>query len=257
MVVIPGLEEILALIVSNPAKALLLVESLKLAKQLSDEHLKKIAEKFKDIQKLKKFGCTPSDELAKNLIKIDSTPKFLQLKKLIGKHQTLKLARIGLYLGKLNLEGVKSVVDEIRNEIIENHGYDGAKLINMGSSGILSESIDALQNVKDEFNLSKSEVIIEYEYSIKKIEYISIWIKSEDVAQNIKIKIINKMEDMRPRLFYVIATGLASSNTAQVIAEMCNKNEIRKRGYMVFSPRIVPFGDATRQYLWTFYSFVQ
>lgn len=245
--------KLLELITSNPERALFIIYG---AKKLSQEIWNKISKKYKEVQKLKKFGCTPSDELATKLIKIDGSESFCRLKKIIGNHETLKVVRIGLYLEKLNKEGVTSLVKDIKNEIWENHSSEGMNLINMGSSGLLSPLIEQLETLKETNKLSKSQLIKEYEYAIQKLDDISIWVNRHDLIENIMLRIKRKMKLMRPKIFFIIAAGNASTKTAEAIAKLNNQNQIRERGYMVFQPQITPFGHQKSQYLWTFYKFV-
>lgn len=249
------IEEILSLIITDPTRALICIEALKAAGTLTSEQWKKISKKFKQAQKLKKFGCTPSNELADSLRKIDSTPKFCKLQKLIGNHPSLRLARIGLYLETLNEKGQTEIVEKIRGQIFENHGEAGIQFLDIGSSGLMSEVIDSLENINIQFNLSQYDLVKRYEYIIRKMNYITIYIDNEQSPQNIELKISQKMEQY-PQDFYAVATGLASDKTMQVIAKMSNQKKFQEKGYMFFSPNIRPQGDARKQYIWTFSRFL-
>ncbi len=249
------INELLDLIIKNPSQALIVIETLKTAGSLTKEHFKKISKKFKQTQKLKKFGCTPDDEIADKLRKIDSTPEFCRLHKLIGNHPTLRLARIGLYLETLNKEGQTQVVEKIRGQIFENHREVGLQFLDIGSSGLMTEVINSLENINNEFNLPKNDLIRKYEYIIQKMKYITIYVDNEQSSQNIELKVSQKM-DQFPEDFYVIATGIASDKTMQVIARMNNQKKFQERGYMLFSPNIKPHGDTKKQYIWTFSRFL-
>jgi hypothetical protein len=250
-----GLNEILDLIVSNPAQAIAAIEALLTAGKLTKPQLDLLAKKFRDAQQLRKFGITPTQDLAKSLKKIDNSTTFRQLKKLIGKHPTLRLIRVGLYLEQLNLQGSAELVESIRNEIMEHHGQEGLKIINLGSAGILSDIIDALEDLKKANNLTPIEIIDKYEYLLKRFEDVSLFINKTELPENIEIRIRRMMETTRPQMFFVIAAGSAAVHTQNVLARMITHNRIRERGYMVFQPRVLQFGDK-KQYLWTFYNFV-
>lgn len=249
------IEQILSLIVNNPEQALIAIEALKVAGKLTKDEFKILSRKFRDSQKLKHFGCTPSDELADKLRKIDSTPEYQRLKSLIGNHSSLKLARIGLYLETLNEQGATLIVNQIRSEIVENMGPESMKILDLGSSGLMSKVIDAVKSLKEELNLFQTDVIKRYEYIVRRMELISIYVKNIDTIPNIKLRIEKKIGQM-PEEFFVIASGTASSNTAYAIAQLNVKNVFSDAGYIFLSPNIRPQGKECSQFIWTFYRFV-
>lgn len=253
-------DEILGLIISDPVKALLAIEGLKKAGKLTKELFKNYSSAFQERQKFKKFGCTPSDLLVKKLLKIDDTPSFICLKAMLVKHPTLKLARVGLYLEKLSIEGKTKELHETRNEveyeIKDNHGDVGETFLNLASSGILSDLIKNLDNLQKNENLTKEEITRKYEYSVKKLDEITIWISNRDVKANIYLRIKNKLTQLRPDIFMCISAGNATKNAMLVIAKMTSRNTLRKHGYICFSPQISRNNPSKKQYLWTFYRFV-
>lgn len=250
-----GFEQILALISSDPEKALILLEKLWDAGKLTKDLFKKAAKKVRDAQKRKVFGCTPSDKLANNLRRIDTTETYKELKKLIGDHHSLRLARIGLYLETLNKEGKTLVVDQIRDEIFQNHREAGLQYLDIGSSGLMTEVIDSLKKLQREFNLPQHVLIRRYEYIIRTMRYITSYINNNDHPVIIREKILKQLNRL-PEQFFIIGTGIASDNTMKVIAEMNNVNIFRDKGYIIFPPNIRPHGEDRKQYIWTFTRYV-
>lgn len=250
------LTELLRKILENPAETLALIRGLKKAGKLTATQLKKIAQAYKKLQQSKRFGFTPPNEdIAIKLLEIDKSPLFQRIRELIGKHPDLRLIRISLLIEKLNTEGATLLVDQIRSEIYENHGEYGIKIINLGSTGRISFIIDSLEKIKEEYQKSTEELINDYQYMIKKADYITVYVNNEDYIPNIELKICKKM-DQRPDIFFVIAAGRASDASMQVIAKLNNKGIIRDKGYLFFSPLIKPHGEERQRYLWTFNRFL-
>ncbi|MFA6072781.1 MAG: hypothetical protein WC758_01580 [Candidatus Woesearchaeota archaeon] len=193
MVPIDQLEQLLVLIVNNPEQALVAIEGLKIAGELTKEQFKIISKKFQEAQKLRKFGFTPAKELANKLISIDSTPAYKKLKKLIGtKHPTLRLVRLGLYIETLNKQGRTDLVEKIRSEIFDNFGEQGFKILDIGSSGLMNEVIETLDNLKKEYDLPEQVLMDRYTYIIARMQFLCVYINNEDLNANIKLKIQKK-----------------------------------------------------------------
>lgn len=248
-------DEIIALIINNPSAALSVIETLKSTGSLSAVVLKKFSEKFKEIQNNKRFGFSPSADLAKRLYKIDKTPDFIKLKKLIGKHYTLRLVRIGLYLESLNEEGAHELVKNIREEIALNEDVRSLKLVSMGSSGILSEVIGILEELSTQYGWSQRELVEEYEYILRTYDDIVLFVSSEVPKDNIKIRINNLMGKF-PKIFFVVAAGSAAKHSMVAVAEMNNDNSIRNRGYTFFPPKKKVSSSRREQFTWSFYKFL-
>lgn len=251
------INSILELIPKDTLKALLAIEALKKAGNLTKEVFDKLSKAFIEAQRKKKFGCTVSTELAKKLIKIDSTPDFLKLKGMLKRHPTLKLARIGLYVETLYDTGARdALIYGLKGEISENHGPIGMRFLRLGSSGLLSELIDRMKDLQEHENLNTEKITEYYEYSINKLEETSIWVSNSDIDQNVELRITDKMSSMKPQLFMIIAAGYASTKAMKVIAELSNSNVIRRFGYIFFPPKIKGEIEKRKQYLWIFYKFV-
>lgn len=246
--------EIINLLATNPDAAIRLLEGIYYAKQLTKDQFVAISKKIKHGLRQKEFGFSASDELADRLRKIDSTPDYLKLKQLIGNHPTLRLARIGLYLETLNKEGSTRIVNDIRDEIIKNHGDDGFKIIDLGSSGLMSGLIESLSDLKSELNLLPYEVVKEYEININKLKFRSLFVKRETSQVELEQEIMKKIKQ-KPSYFHIVAAGNALECPMLVIAKM-NAHIFRDNGYTFISPKIINHGETRKQYIWTFYLFL-
>ncbi len=249
-----SVDEILALLLSDPTKALATLEILKQGGKLTVEKYQELKIKFLDIWNQKKFGFSPPGDLAKKLNAIDSTPEYKKLKQLIGKHKTLPLVRVGLYLESLNIAGDSEKVEQIRTEIYERHGAIGSRIVSMGSCGLMSDIINMLDSLEATGKCSHEDIVHEYEYVLNKYDDIFMFVSKEETEANIELR-INQQVAKLPSSFFIVATGNAAKHGMTVIAKMNKEDGLRDKGYMFFPPKTQKYGRKN-QYTWTFWRFL-
>jgi len=201
------------------------------AGKLVGDALKEAKKKVKELWERREYGFTPDPKLAYELQRISKSDAYKRMKDCIGNHPFLSLIKLGLRIAELSDEGRVETIAKIKNSVYEKYGIRGVRILNMGGTGVLLEIIQYLSQLKMEKNYNQRDMAEKFEEIIDKWTEITIFHKAEHGQTMLRNTIIRYMEISR-ELFFVFASGIAGDQAKKVIANLSNKNEIRKRGYI-------------------------
>lgn len=118
---------------------------------------------------------------------------FKQLKFLIGKHETLSIILIGLYIQGLDTKIKSKIIDENRQRIYNKHGTKGVSILNLATTGFIEEYIKWLSDYNIKNNPSQQELIDLYEKNLDDWKERSIFVQYIMQSSTIIEKITSKM----------------------------------------------------------------
>ncbi len=143
----------------------------------------------------------------------------------------MSLVKLGLSIAELSDKGRVKTIARIKNEVYRKSKTRGVKILNMGGTGVLLGVIQHLSQQKVEHNYDQSDTLAIFNRIINKWTEITIFHKTEHGQSELKNRIIAYMQISR-ELFFVFASGTAGDQAKKVIAQLSNKSEIRKSGYL-------------------------
>jgi len=195
-------------------------------------------------------GFTPTPKEASRLKDIAGNRTYIAFKSCVGAVPYLRFIKVGILLYELMCEGNIKRIREIKREIYNSkYNKTAIKIIHIASTGILLNALEYLINLRDNRNLSKYAVSLEFEKIQELWQEASVGIKKDETVEQAEEKIMNKVKKLLP---LVIAYA---SQTAVIIAQSAVAN-IRNKGicqgkYLPWSKNLV-YCDL-EQYLCIFY----
>jgi hypothetical protein len=129
-------------------------------------------------------------------------------------------------------EGKTKIIERIKNEVYDKHGYEGIRVLNMGSTGVLMQIIQYMSDLKLKHNYSQKFMADHFDEIINQWKKITIFHKSEDGQKGLERNIIHFM-DAHHDIFFVFSIGEVSGQAKLAIASLKNSNKISKKGYML------------------------
>ncbi len=201
--------------------------------KLSKDALREAKDRIKELWETREYGFTPEPELASGLQKTGKSEAFRRMKDCIGDHSYLSLVKLGLRIAELSDEGRVETIANIKNDVLNKYGINGVRILNMGSTGALPEIIRYLSDLKIEHNYNQADMANYFDKIIEKWKEITIFHKSSEGKNALKLKILSYMNTPH-ELFFVFASGKAGDQAKKVIATLNNKDEIQKKGYRFY-----------------------
>lgn len=204
-----------------------------------------------DLLDKKKYGFVPNAQEARALKRINENPRFCRLKELTGKHESLNLVRVGIYIMELNDIGERQLINEIRDRVNKRYGSRGMKIINLGSTGTIFDVIDYLDTLKLRKGYNKEHIISEFNKILDDWEKITIFVKSGQDEKSLYQNIQLQMRLKHP-IFFVFAYGKACSVAMKTIADMNNAGLITQKNHYLFWSKPGKDRAGKLKYAWTF-----
>ena len=208
-------------------------------RELIDSHKRgeDVDQEFEDYITSKLMGLIPYNENenkkeSDSIQKIDKNPKFSRLIELIGKHESLYLVKIGIYIMTLNDKGKRQLIDTIKEDVANKYGTVGVNILYLGSTGVVFDVIDYL----DTLNLkgkTKDEIITEFERILDEWEQITFFITKDHDENHVRENIEIHMKLGQP-IFFVFAYGSACNVAMRTIAKMNVERLIRQKDHYLF-----------------------
>ncbi len=193
---------------------------------------KDVKRKIIGILDKKKYGFVPNTTEANSLQRINESPIFCRLKECAGNHWSLNLVKVGIYIMELNDEDERILVREIRDRIHKQHGPKGMKILNLGSTGVILDVIEYLDDLKTRKGYGEEHIASEFDRILENWEQISIFVRSEHDENALYDEILTHMY-RKIHIFFVFAYGTACKVAMTTIAEMNNEGMITERyGYL-------------------------
>lgn len=199
--------------------------------KLTGEGLIFARKKVKELWEKMEYGFTPQPELASELQRISNSEAYKRIRECIGHHKFLGLIKLGLRIEELSDEGKAELISKIKNNVYQKHGIEGARILTMGSTGILIGIIQYLSFVKIENNYDQSQMADLFNKILLNWQKITIFHQSDKGEMKLETKILSYMNDQYD-LFFVFSIGTASKQAAKVIASLNKTGTIGKKGYM-------------------------
>lgn len=199
--------------------------------KLAGDALNQAKRKVRELWLKREIGFTPDPELAKDLIEIGDNDAYKRMKDCIGSnHPYLSLIRVGLKFFYISREGDQERIGEIKRHVSNVHGQKGVRILNMGATGTLEGIIRYLSDIKIREGLTQADTAEKFEEIVRKYMEVTIFHKGEDSSEDLKENILKHMNGFQ-EIFFVFASGFAASQATNVIADLNNNSEIRKRNY--------------------------
>lgn len=211
--------------------------------------------RIQELWQRKEYGFIPNPELASELEVVAYSDKYKRIKDCIGEHRFLPLIKVGINVRKLSIDGKGDDIKRIRNEVYDKHGSEGVKIINMGSTGVLTSAIKYISDLKFAEDYSQEYLAKVFESIVMKWKQITIFHYEEIGREKLKSDIINYM-NFSYELFFVFGAGNAGKQAAKVIAEMEDDGEIRSRNYLFDLLSRDQDGRGRDLYSWVFRKFI-
>ncbi len=230
-----GIKELLALLISS---------------KYGPEAVNHIREKVKELWNQRKYGFTPDAEESNALYEIGRSDVYRRFKDCLESHWSTDLIRVGIHISRLNDEGKREVVQKIKDSVYKKYGKRGTAIINMGSTGVITEIIDHLSGLRLRTDLNRRDLGIEFDKIIDTWERITFFVKADDSDDKIYSRITSLM-DNRFQIFFVSAYGSAGINAMRVINKLNNEEKIPDNNYALsYGSRRDKAG--LKLHLWTF-----
>lgn len=194
--------------------------------------LKETAENVKKFFVKNKVGFLPEGMDYSDFQKIKTKTSFKQLKFLIGKHETLSIILVGLYIQNLDKERKSKVIEENRQKIYNKHGPKGVCILNFATTGFIEGYIKWLSDYNIKNNPSQQEIINLYERNLNDWQERTIFVQTVMQPNTIMEKIIGKM-NMGKEAFFVFASKGAIKNVEEAIKNKYKENNLflEEQGY--------------------------
>lgn len=196
---------------------------------------KDVKQKIVALLDSRKYGFVPNAQQANALQRINESPVFCRLKECVGKHWSLNLVKIGIYIMELNDEDERQLIKEIRDRANKKYGPRGMKVLALGSTGVILDVVDYLDGLKLRKGYGETYIASEFDKIIDTWEKITIFVKSKHDEDAVYVDIIKHMSDKHP-IFFIFAYGSACNVAMRIIAEMNNDGMITQRyGYLFWT----------------------
>ena len=195
-------------------------------------------------------GFTPTPKEASRLKKISQNTTYKSFKSCIGSTPYLRFIKVGLMLYELMTEGNLKRIKEIKDEIYNSkYNLMAVKIIHIASTGVLLNTLEYMINLKDERQLSKYAISLEFEKILDLWHSISISVQKEDEEEKIIEVIKSKVIEGSP-LIILYASQSAIKIAHSVVAEVRNQNLCQNK-YLPWSKNL--FYGSLEQYICIFY----
>lgn len=202
-----------------------LQELINLFKKSSGK-LKKLFEKrIKFLVKSKKYLISLSDKEVSELYKITKQELYGRVEKCLVSHWSMNLIALGVLISKLNELDQREIVERIKTEVHSKYMARGIRIVEMGSTGVISHIIEYLSDVKMEKNYNFIEMGKLFDGIIDQWDDITVFVKAEHGKEDVKTRCLDHLEK-REILFFVFAYGSAVNATITAIAELSNENQL-------------------------------
>lgn len=195
-----------------------------LAKQKLEDISKPTLDKIQEVwlKAKTRSGFTPSPEEAEKLKRISNNTTYKSFKSCVGNAPYLRFIKVGLLLYELMTQGNLDRIREIKDEIYNSkYNQTALKIIHIASTGVLLNTLEYLINLKDERELSKHAISLEFERILELWQKISIPVKKEDLPESIIKKIKEKIDKKEP-LIILYASQTAVQIAHEIIAQIRN-----------------------------------
>lgn len=210
-----------------------LPELLKLIflQKLTGKALDWAKQRIKELWDKKEYGFTPEPVVASGLQEISKSDAYKRMKECIGNHRFLGLIKLGFRVDELNKQGNTIAIAKIKNDVFENHGVEGIRVITMGTTGVLTGIIQYLSDIKIKNNYSQAIVADQFDNIITNWTEITIFHQTEKGQKTLEKSILTFMRN-NYNIFFVFSMGSASEQATKLIAQLNKDNIIRKQGYI-------------------------
>ena len=122
--------------------------------------------------------------------------------------------------------------ERVREEVHRKYGAKGIRILEMGSTGVIRDIIDHISRLKIRKEYTFLEMNRLFDKILDKWQEITVFVKTEDNFNNIKIK-CSELLSKKESLFFVFAYGYAVKHAINAIASLNNEGELK--GYLFFS----------------------
>lgn len=195
-------------------------------------------------------GFTPTPEEAERLKRISQNITYRSFKSCIGSTPYLRFIKVGLMLYELMTEGNLDRIKEIKDEIYNSkYNTTALKIIHIASTGVLLNALEYLINLRDERQLSKYAVSLEFEKILGLWNSIAIPVQKDDDEKKIIELIKSKVMENSP-LIVLYASQSAIRVAHSVIVEV-NKQNLCQNRYFPWSKNLIY--KSLEQYICIFY----
>lgn len=168
-------------------------------------------------------GFTPLPEESDLLYDISRSAAYQSFKHCVGSKYTYnRYIKVGLLLQELSLQGYRDRLRAIRDELRQKKHPKGAfKLIHIASTGVLSQVLEYLSSLRDQYKLSKQAVRREFELIVEQWTKISISVSNRDVQRDLLARIV-RVISRSPPAFFVYASRGAIQKAQELMAKVNN-----------------------------------
>ena len=217
-----------------------------------EELSKSVLDNIRDIwlKAKTRSGFTPTPEEAERLKRIAKNITYQSFKSCVGSTPYLRFIKVGLMLYELMTEGNLDRIKEIKNEIYNSkYNITALKIIHIASTGVLLNTLEYLINLRDERQLSKYAVSLEFEKILVLWNSIAIPIQKDDDEKNI-IEVIKSKVIINSPLIILYASQSAVKVAHSVVVEVSKQNVCQNK-YLPWSKNLIY--KSLEQYICIFY----
>jgi hypothetical protein len=203
-----------------------IIEGIIAGKYVKDA-LKYAKDKLKQKQLSGQYLFTPNPEELEIIKSIENSETYQRTYGLLGIHPLFPLLRLGIFVNRLNEQGRKSKVIEVKKKVYKKYGESGIRVLSLASTGELEYILDELSMPK----YDKIKVCTLFNYILMKWNDVTLFIKKEHTIEVIE-SMIKKLIKKDYPYFLIFSYGSASSDTYSVIARLDNENFFRNNKYL-------------------------
>ena len=173
---------------------------------------------------------------------------YKQLKFLIGKHVSLPIVLIGLWLNSLPEEEQVQQAKDKRDEVYGQYKEKGVNILNMAVTGFIESFVKFLSNYNLKESPTKEELVDIYEKNLEEWSRITVFVKETHSVAIILEKCKTKFAYDYP--FVYVFASYSAIPIAEKVIQACKENELFKESnYEIYAENLTPKG--TRK-VWIF-----
>ncbi len=209
---------------------------LKVADRLSKKGLDFLEERIEElwcrVSYKKEFGFTPTLHLAKSINSTTKSNDYIRFKQCVGKHWSLGLIKVGLYLMDLTQEGQHDLINQIKSEMSHRYPKRAMKVINIASSGALPALIAYISSIQLGEELSPQSCACRFEEFLDNWDKMTVWVKQDMSKEEVDEVIMSKIVSEESEVLVFAIGEKAKISAAKAIANLNNDRIFRKNKYM-------------------------